>query len=189
MRQSAVIMFPNAQNPSSENESPALSLPRPNVLFVCMGNICRSPAAEGVFRSLLAEQGLDDRIGVDSAGTIGAHAGEPADARMRAAARQRGYELTSRARRVLEGDLDAFDLIIAMDRENFHDLQALHPDPRGRLRLFADYLPETAPRDVPDPYYGGTRGFEEVLDLLETGCPAVLEELGKVLDESSRPAP
>jgi protein-tyrosine phosphatase len=154
-----------------------------------MGNICRSPAAEGVFRSLLAEHGLTDRIGVDSAGTIGAHTGEPADARMRAAAHQRGYDLTSRARRVVEADLDAFDLIIAMDRENLYDLQTLQSAPKGRIRLFAEYLPKSAPRDVPDPYYGGARGFEDVLDLLETGCPAVLEELGELLEEAARDRP
>lgn len=150
---------------------------RPSVLFVCLGNICRSPAAEGVLRTLLAAEGLDREVEVDSAGTLGEHVGEPADARMRAAAAARGYELTSRARRVEPADLDRFDLVVAMDRDNLDELRRLADSPRARLALFSDFLPGGEPRDVPDPYYGGPRGFEKVLDLLEHGCPALLEEL------------
>jgi len=147
------------------------------VLFVCLGNICRSPTAEGVMRAVVAGRGLDGAVEVDSAGTGPWHAGEPADERMRRAAGRRGYELGSRARQVHPEDFDRFDLIIAMDRENLADLRALAPPGRDNLHLFSDFLPPGSPRDVPDPYYGGERGFEEVLDLVEAGCPKILDRL------------
>ncbi|MCB1055622.1 MAG: low molecular weight phosphotyrosine protein phosphatase [Acidobacteria bacterium] len=147
------------------------------VLFVCMGNICRSPAAEGVFRHLVAEAGADDAWEIDSAGTIGYHSGELADARMRAAASRRGYELTSRARRVQPDDFERFDRILAMDRENLDELEAMAPaDSHARIELFGRWVQRDAPPEVPDPYYGGAQGFEHVLDLLEVGCRKLLAE-------------
>lgn len=148
------------------------------VLFVCLGNICRSPSAEGVMRACLAERGLEERVKVDSAGTIGYHAGEPADPRMQRAAAERGYELTSTARRVAPEDFERFDLLVAMDRSNLEDLQAMAPPGAdGKVRLLSEYLPAGSPRDVPDPYWSGERGFELVLDLLEEACPRILDEL------------
>lgn len=152
-----------------------------SVLFVCMGNICRSPAAEGVMLSCLAARRLAGRVVVDSAGTLDYHAGEPADARMRRAAAGRGYELASTARRVRLEDLERFDLVVAMDRSNLEELRELaaaaEPGAEVKLRLLSEFLPQGAPRDVPDPYWGGERGFDQVLDMLEEACPRILAEL------------
>jgi protein-tyrosine phosphatase len=148
------------------------------ILFVCLGNICRSPAAEGVMRARLAERGLDGEVEVDSAGTIDQHLGECADPRMREAASGRGYDLQSRSRRVTREDFDTFDLVIAMDRSNLEDLREMAPNgSESRLRLLSEFLPEGSPRDVPDPYWGGPRGFGQVLDLLEEACTAILDEV------------
>lgn len=147
------------------------------VLFVCLGNICRSPTAEGVMQAVVAEQDLDGLVEVDSAGTGGWHVGEPADARMRRAAERRGYDLASRARQVDPHDFERFDLVIAMDRSNLRDLRALVEEEPENLHLFSEFLPSGAPVDVPDPYYGGEQGFEDVLDLIEEGCPVILETL------------
>jgi protein-tyrosine phosphatase len=143
------------------------------ILFVCMGNICRSPTAEGVMRHLLAERGLNGEIEVESAGTGGWHAGSPPDARAIATARARGITLEGAARQVTAADFEDFDLLVAMDRDNLADLRAIAPPgTEHKLRmLVADG------RDVPDPYYGGPRGFEEVLDLVETACEGLLDEL------------
>ncbi len=143
------------------------------ILFVCMGNICRSPTAEGVMRRLIADAGLEGVVEVDSAGTGGWHAGEPPDARATAAARRRGVTLEGGARQVRPEDFDRFDLIVAMDRENLRDLRAMAPDDgaREKLRLLA---PD---QDVPDPYYGGDRGFETVLDMVGAACRELLGEL------------
>lgn len=146
------------------------------VLFVCLGNICRSPTAEGVLRHVVAERGLEDEVEVDSAGTGAWHLGEQADGRMRAAAAERGYELTSVARQVEPEDLDRFDLVVAMDRVNLQDLEEIAGGPRDNLRLFSDFV-EDGPPDVPDPYYGGPKGFDMVLDLVEAGCSRLLDEL------------
>lgn len=150
------------------------------VLFVCMGNICRSPAGEGVMRALVAKAGLSDRMEIASAGTIGMHTGEPPDARMRAAALRRGYALNSRARKVTRADLDHFDLVLTMDDENRRNVLALAQtdEQRARVRPFAGYCREHEVDEVPDPYYGGPEGFERVLDLLEDGCCGVVEALG-----------
>ena len=148
------------------------------LLFVCLGNICRSPAAEGVFLHHLRERGLSDRFVVDSAGTGAWHVGEQADSRMRRAASRRGYDLTSRARQVTVEDFHEFHLVVAMDRSNFSDLEEIRPaGSRADLRLFSDFLPAGSPQDVPDPYYGGEQGFDRVLDLVEEGAENLLEHL------------
>lgn len=149
-----------------------------SVLFVCMGNICRSPAAEGVFRHYVERQGAAGNFRIDSAGAIDYHNDKPADPRMRAAASRRGYTLTSISRQVTFEDLDEFDLIVAMDRDNLWYLEELAGGPRAHIRLLGSFLPEyrsgaeQAP-EVPDPYYGGSQGFEEVLDMIERACPGI----------------
>jgi protein-tyrosine phosphatase len=147
------------------------------ILFVCMGNICRSPAGEGVLAKMVTEAGLTERVQIDSAGTLGMHAGNPADSRMSAAATNRGYDLTSRARQVTAADLDDFDLILVMDKDNHRNvLRLAKTDPqRERVRMFCTFCEKHLEREVPDPYYGGSQGFEYVLDLLEDGCTGVLE--------------
>jgi protein-tyrosine phosphatase len=153
------------------------------VLFVCLGNICRSPAAEGVFVHLLEQQGLSDRFVVDSAGTGGWHVGRRADERMRAAAKRRGIALTSRARQLALGDLHSFDHIVTMDAANLAAVRALaleagKPDGQARISAMTDYCRiHSSTLEVPDPYYGGPQGFEHVLDLLEDACSGLLEEL------------
>ncbi|MEM8873604.1 MAG: low molecular weight protein-tyrosine-phosphatase [Planctomycetota bacterium] len=148
----------------------------PRVLMVCLGNICRSPAAEAVLRSTLEQEGLADGVHVDSAGTIGYHAGDPADARMRAAGSARGYALTSIARRVTDEDFHDFDLIIAMDRANLRDLQARADGP-AEIVMLGEFVPGEGVPEVPDPYYGGDDGFERVLDLIESAMPALVAKL------------
>jgi protein-tyrosine phosphatase len=147
------------------------------VLFVCLGNICRSPAAEGVLKKLLADRNLQNRIEVDSAGTSSYHLGEPADRRMRAAAQRRGMQLMSRSRMISQRDFLIFDLIIAMDSSNYRELMNYDQSGEGKVRLLSDFLDDSWPREVPDPYFGGETGFEEVLDLLEAACPKLLDAL------------
>lgn len=151
------------------------------VLFVCMGNICRSPTAEGVMRALLREQGLEDAVEVDSAGTGGWHEGAPPDARATAAARSRGIVLDGAARVVTRADFEDFDLILAADRRNLRELRAAAPaGSEARLRLLREFDPASeaaADLDVPDPYYGGDDGFEHVLDLVEAACRGLLDAL------------
>jgi protein-tyrosine phosphatase len=145
-----------------------------------MGNICRSPTAEGVMRTLVREAGLDGRIEVESAGTGGWHAGEPPDARATEAARRRGVALAGAARQVRPDDFEAFDLLIAMDRENLQGLLAVAPDQDAaeRVRLLREFDPAAGGElDVPDPYYGGDRGFETVLDHVQAACRGLLAEL------------
>lgn len=141
-----------------------------------MGNICRSPAAEGVMRRLIADRGLEDAVRADSAGTISYHAGEPADSRMRKTAGRRGYTLSSISRQFTVQDFDRFDLIVAMDRENLRDIRALGLEPRDHVKLFSEFLPAGFGPDVPDPYLGEA-GFDRTLDIIEVGCPAVLRYL------------
>jgi protein-tyrosine phosphatase len=152
------------------------------ILFVCAGNICRSPTAEGVMRRLVADAGLDGAVEVESAGTGGWHAGEPPDARATAAAARRGIALAGAARRVTEADFEHFDLILAMDRENLGELRAIVPGQRARAKvgLLREFDPASAggeDLDVPDPYYGGARGFETVLDLVAAACTGLLDDL------------
>lgn len=148
------------------------------LLFVCLGNICRSPAAEAVFVDLAEEAGVAGRFTVDSAGTGGWHVGEQADRRMRQAAQARGIRVTSRARQVAAGDFDRFDYIFAMDAENLRTLRALAPSSQHhKLRLFRDLDPDAPGEDVPDPYGGGPDDFDEVLDIVTRTGRALLAEL------------
>ncbi|MCC6509236.1 MAG: low molecular weight phosphotyrosine protein phosphatase [Pirellulaceae bacterium] len=156
-----------------------------SVLFVCLGNICRSPAAEGVLQRLIQERGLDDEIKVDSAGTSSFHIGEPADRRMRVAATGRGYDLTSRSRQATARDYAKFDLIIAMDRNNYRELATLFGEPSTKLRMFSEFL-DDGPRDIPDPYHGEADGFQIVLDLLEQACPKILDRLVEISQAKTR---
>ena len=146
-----------------------------------MGNICRSPTAEGVMRGLLREQGLEDAVEVDSAGTGDWHRGDPPDARATAAARTRGIALSGAARQVARADFTDYDLILAADRRNLRDLEAfVPPDARARIHLLREFDPASAGApdlDVPDPYYGGDDGFEHVLDLVEAACRGLLDRL------------
>ena len=148
------------------------------VLFVCMGNICRSPTAEGVFAHFVKEAGLDSKVTIDSAGTHAYHVGEPPDRRARAAAERRGYTLEHiRARRVDVRDFERFDHVIAMDRDNLAALKDnAEPEHQGKIRLFLDFAPGPE-SEVPDPYYGGAAGFERVLDLVEEASRGLLETL------------
>lgn len=149
------------------------------VLFVCMGNICRSPTAQGVFEALLSREGLLGHIQVDSAGTHAYHVGEPPDPRAQQAASRRGVDLSvQRARKVRPEDFLEFDYVLAMDRRNYEDLKEIcHPDYEERLRLFLEFAPQVEVPDVPDPYYGGVQGFERVLDLIEQAADGLLAEL------------
>lgn len=147
------------------------------VLCVCLGNICRSPAAEAVFEKLIAERGLHQRVELDSAGTSGWHRGAPADSRMQAAGQKRGLILRSRSRPVDPVDFELFDHILAMDSDNLAWLQAEKPGgSRAQLSLILDWHPASEIRNVPDPYYGGAQGFEHVLDLLEPACAGFLDK-------------
>ena len=147
------------------------------VLCVCLGNICRSPTGEGLLQSLVLERGMSDLILVDSAGTGGYHIGNRADPRMRSAAAKRGYQLASRARQVTHTDLETFDLVIAMDRDNYSSLRAVHSQPVAEIRLLSDFLEGDWPVDVPDPYYGGLEGFDYVIDMIEAACPRIVDYL------------
>lgn len=148
-----------------------------SVLFVCMGNICRSPTAEGVFRKLIEEAGRGAEFQVDSAGTIGYHQGQRADPRMRAAAETRGYALESLARRIEPDDFDRFDLIVTMDDDNYRDVDQMNPGSRARVVRMCDYSEEHEVSEVPDPYYGGERGFHQVIDILEDSCGNLLRRI------------
>jgi protein-tyrosine phosphatase len=154
---------------------------RTKILFVCLGNICRSPAAEGVLKNLVGKLGLDSHFEIDSAGILSFHQGKPADARMRDHARKRGIDLTSRSRPVkAPDDFEHFDLLLAMDKRNLADLKELDCHQRfdQKIKLFSEYFQASSPREVPDPYYGGPEGFEVVLDLVEEGARGLLLELG-----------
>ena len=156
-----------------------MNAPVVSVLFVCMGNICRSPTAEGVFRTLVEREGLAERIGIDSAGTHAYHVGNPPDSRAQAAARARGVDLShQRARKAVAGDFDRFDYVIAMDRDNHENLLAIAPRGReDRVRLFLEFAKGVSHREVPDPYYGGGRGFEDVLDMVEAASEGLLDHI------------
>jgi protein-tyrosine phosphatase len=153
------------------------------LLFVCLGNICRSPAAEGVMHALVESKGYADRVSIRSAGTAGWHAGKLPDQRMRTAAQNRGYDLSSRARQVTTNDLQDYDLVLVMDRQNLRDLRSLDLTSQfsSKIRLFCEFCTDHQESEVPDPYYGGEQGFELVLDLLEDGCRGVLAHISSTL--------
>ncbi|WP_299179118.1 low molecular weight protein-tyrosine-phosphatase [uncultured Neptuniibacter sp.] len=152
------------------------------VLFVCLGNICRSPTAHGVFQKMVEQQGLEDHIVVDSAGTAAYHVGNPPDRRSTEAAKQREYDLSVlRARQAIIADFSEFDYILAMDFENLSNLKAIQPAGyQGHLGLFLDFS-EMQEDEVPDPYYGGAAGFEHVLDLVESASFGLLQHIKKGL--------
>ena len=149
------------------------------ILFVCLGNICRSPTAEAVFRTIASRELPDREWVVDSAGTAGYHIGDPPDRRTCEAAARRGYDLSDLRARVIEpGDFERFDLILAMDRQNLNTLERHGPpQARTRIRLFLDYAPQAGVDEVPDPYYGGVNGFEHVLDLIEAASHGLCRAL------------
>jgi protein-tyrosine phosphatase len=150
------------------------------ILFVCMGNICRSPAAEAVMKTLIDKRGLGNRFEIDSAGTIGYHEGEPADSRMKKHAFKRGIDITSISRKVRpEQDFHYFDMIIGMDDANMADLVKVAPDVESRSKLYkmTNFCVNHKAQSVPDPYYGGSDGFELVLDLLDDACIGLLKHL------------
>lgn len=152
---------------------------RTSVLFVCMGNICRSPTAEGVFRKVVTDAGLIDRIHIESAGTHAYHVGHPPDRRAEAAAHRRGFVLKNiRAKRVRDEDFETFDYILAMDRDNLEELVARAPrEYSDRVHLFLEFAGSGRTLEVPDPYYGGPSGFELVLDLVEDASKGLLERI------------
>lgn len=150
------------------------------ILFVCLGNICRSPAAEAMLRVLVDREGLSDMVEIDSAGTYGGHSGERSDPRMRRAAEARGIAMTHRARQVREEDFERFDMVIAMDDNNYENLFRLAPDRAAQQKIyrFREFLRNHPDWSyIPDPYYEGHEGFELVLDLLEDGCSVLLEQI------------
>ncbi|WP_175776834.1 low molecular weight protein-tyrosine-phosphatase [Burkholderia anthina] len=149
------------------------------ICFVCLGNICRSPTAEGVMRHQVDAAGLADRIAIDSAGTGDWHVGEPPDTRAQAAAHTRGYDLSAlRARQVSAADFERFDLLLAMDEANLAELhRRCPPQHRDKVRLLMEFAPGTAETEVADPYFGGAQGFEQVLDQVERACAGLLDTL------------
>lgn len=157
------------------------------VLFVCLGNICRSPMAEGVFRRLVEDAGYAEYIEIDSAGTHAYHIGEPPDERAQAAAARRGVDISRlRGRQVTVEDFVRFDYVLAMDRQNYRHLGALCPsDHQYKLRLFLEFASDTAERTVPDPYFGGAGGFNRVLDLIEDAAAGLLTDVRARLDRDN----
>lgn len=149
-----------------------------SVLFVCLGNICRSPSGEAVLKTKLTDAGLDKEVFVDSAGTSGYHEGDIADERMQSHAVKRGFNLTSISRQIRPADYDRFDYIIAMDRNNYQNLmnKAYTPEHKQKISMMTDFS-QTHSGDVPDPYYGGSQGFEDVLDILEDSVDGLIREL------------
>ena len=146
------------------------------VLFVCLGNICRSPTAEGAFRRAVEKRGLEEQIWIDSAGTAAWHVGSPPDPRAIEAAARRGFDISGR--QVAAEDLAGFDYILAMDRENYAELlEMAGPAHRHKVQLFLEYAPDRPEEEVPDPYYGGISGFDRVIDLIEEACEGLLDHL------------
>ncbi len=152
---------------------------RVKVLFVCMGNICRSPTAEGVFRQLIKKHGLAESVSTDSAGTHAYHVGEPPDQRAQATAKNRGLDISDlRARSVADDDFDMFDYIMAMDADNYSNLLKHSSDiHHNKIALFLNYAPHLNLTEVPDPYYGGAKGFENVFDMVEAASEGLIAQI------------
>ncbi len=146
------------------------------ILFVCLGNICRSPSAEGIMTHLIHQQQLEDEISCDSAGTSSYHIGSAPDGRMTMAAKQQGIALAGQARQFIAEDFEAFDLVVAMDRANYRDILQLDPQGnyRHKVRQMCEFASQHSDQEVPDPYYGGTDGFNHVIDLLLDACRGLL---------------
>lgn len=161
------------------NDTSDVGVSKVRILFVCMGNICRSPTAQGVFRKLVQEAGLAGQIESDSAGTHAYHVGEPPDPRAQQTAQRRGIDLSDlRARRAGAADFARFDYILAMDQDNYHALSAICPAGlEPRLSLLLDHAPQVRTREVPDPYYGGPSGFDAVFDLVEEAARGLLADI------------
>jgi protein-tyrosine phosphatase len=171
----------------AEGEATGAAEPELSVLMVCMGNICRSPTAEGVLRQRLAKAGLADRVRVDSAGTHGYHVGDPPDPRAQQHARRRGVEIgAQRARQVEPSDFDRFQLILAMDQDNVANLARIRETgPANEPQLLMRFARAPgSPDGVPDPYYGGPEGFDRVLDLIEDACDGLIDHLRERLDRT-----
>jgi protein-tyrosine phosphatase len=151
--------------------------PVKRILFVCLGNICRSPAAQGIAQWLIEQRGWTDCVSVDSAGTSNYQAGRPADPLMQRAAQARGYQLLSRSKQLNERMIRENGLVIAMDRENYREIHLISRGEMGHIRLLSEFLDDRWPRDVPDPYRGPEQGFEFVLDMLESALPAILDSI------------
>lgn len=151
------------------------------VLFVCLGNICRSPAGEGIFKQLVKKEKLEDIISVDSAGTSGWHKGELPDSRMRQHGARRGYTFDSLSRKFVASDFDNFDIILAMDDSNYYNILKLAPDLESEKKVYrmVEFLQQLEHDHIPDPYYMGAEGFEQVLDLLEDSCKGLFEKIKK----------
>ncbi|GAV59220.1 LMWPc domain-containing protein [Cephalotus follicularis] len=190
------IFTPDSNNPISSSTLTKASMAsstsstetKPfSVLFVCLGNICRSPAAEGVFTDVVKKRALNSKFKIDSAGTINYHEGNLADPRMRAASKRRGIEITSISRPIRPSDFIDFDLILVMDKQNREDVleafnrwkfrEPLPEDAHKKVRLMCSYCKKHDETEVPDPYYGGPQGFEKVLDLLEDACESLLDSI------------
>lgn len=166
----------------SKNHIERKSINRHKILFVCLGNICRSPAAQGIMQSLLDKHNLNEKIAVDSAGTYGGHAGDLPDYRMRAHAINRGYNLTHRSRRITGSDFEIYDMIVAMDASNYRNLSQMAAtiEEENKIIMMSKFIRKYPNYDyVPDPYYEGPDGFELVLDLLEDACEALLQHIIK----------
>ena len=150
-----------------------------SVIFVCLGNICRSPTAEAVFQKLVSDEGYDQVITIDSAGTHAYHVNEPPDVRAQAAAKRRGIDMSNlRGRRATELDIENFDYVLAMDSENYHNLLAISTDEhQHKIRLFMEFAPNRPEEEVPDPYYGGPGGFDNVLDMVEEAAHGLLQHI------------
>ncbi len=153
------------------------------VLFCCMGNICRSPTAHGVFRQLVMDSGLQDQIAIDSAGTHAYHVGNPPDNRAQATAQRRGIDLADlRARQVSQADFIQHDYVLVMDQANYQDLMSICPaESQHKIRLFLDFAADWQENEVPDPYYGGPRGFERVFDMIEAASRGLLADIQQQL--------
>lgn len=165
-------------------QNPASKLQQVNVLFVCLGNICRSPAAEGILKKMVADNHLEESIIVDSAGTSGWHEGELPDDRMRMHGQRRGYNFSSLARKFERSDFDRFDYIVVMDDDNYRNVRKLArtEEDVAKIHRMIDYSKKYSHHQkVPDPYYGGSSGFELVMDLLEDACENLLEEIKSCL--------